>query len=79
VLVKESVMALKSAFFLKNVPGWERGLRVAAGTGVALIGAFAGGPWTATGIVTGVAFALTGFFGFCPLCAMVGRRLSSKS
>jgi hypothetical protein len=72
-------MALKSAFFLKNVPTWERALRVALGTLVALFGGFTGGPWTTAGIVTGVAFALTGFFGFCPMCAMVGRRLSSKS
>jgi hypothetical protein len=72
-------MALKSAFFLKNVPGWERALRIAAGAAVAAMGAFAGGPWVAAGIVTGVSLALTGFFGFCPLCAMVGRRLSSKS
>jgi hypothetical protein len=72
-------MALKSAFFLKNVPGWERLLRVAAGMGAAVIGVFAAGPWAAVVIVTGVIFALTGFFGFCPLCAMVGRRLSSKS
>jgi hypothetical protein len=76
---KESEMALKASFFLKNVPGWERVLRVAAGTGVAVLGAFAGGPWTAAGVVTGVLFALTGLVGFCPMCAMVGRRLSSKS
>jgi hypothetical protein len=72
-------MALKSAFFSKNIPGWERVMRLAAGMAVAVTGAFAGGPWAAVLIVTGVIFALTGFFGFCPLCAMVGRRLSSKS
>lgn len=76
---QELAMALKTAFFLKNVPGWERVLRVMAGTAVAVMGAFTGGPWTAAGIATGVGFALTGFFGFCPMCAMVGRRLSSKS
>jgi hypothetical protein len=27
---------------------------------------------------TGVVAILTGFFGFCPMCAMVGRRLPSS-
>jgi hypothetical protein len=26
---------------------------------------------------TGVVATLTGFFGFCPMCAMVGRKLPS--
>ena len=27
---------------------------------------------------TGAVAILTGFFGFCPMCAMVGRRLPSQ-
>jgi hypothetical protein len=72
-------MALKSMFFMKNVPNWERVLRVGAGAAAAVSGALTGGPWVVVGIVTGVTFAMTGFLGFCPLCAMVGRTLSSKS
>jgi Inner membrane protein YgaP-like, transmembrane domain len=28
-------------------------------------------------IAAGGAIAITGFFGFCPMCAMVGRKLPS--
>jgi hypothetical protein len=66
-------------FFSKNVPGWERLARIAAAAAVSAVGAFMGGPWAAVVVVAGVMLALTGFFGFCPLCAMAGRRLPGKS
>ena len=64
-------------FYLKrNVPGWERAVRVALGLAVAaMAGAFAPAPlgmWV--GIAGGLTFAITGLFGFCPMCAMVGRK-----
>ena len=64
-------------FFLKpNLPTWERAARIIGGLAV---GAAVAGGWT-TGTVTWVALAtaatlvLTAFVGFCPACAMVGRR-----
>ena len=64
-------------FFVKrNLPTWERALRITGG--VAVGAAVAGG--LTTGIVTWMALAtaatlvLTAFVGFCPACAMVGRR-----
>jgi len=59
-----------------NLPGWERALRVALGVIVAVM-AFqfapgALGSWIGPG--TGLMLAVTGFVGFCPMCAMVGRR-----
>lgn len=63
-------------FYAKNVPNGERVLRVvagaaAAGLGLALLGGTAG--WlVAAGAVSLVA---SGLFGFCPACAMVGRKL----
>jgi hypothetical protein len=64
-------------FFVKrNLPTWERALRIRGG--VAVGAAVAGG--LTTGIVTWMALAtaailvLTAFVGFCPACAMVGRR-----
>ncbi len=62
--------------YVKNVPVWERVLRVLAGVagGAAAVWAV---PGTA-GIVLGASaagLALSGLFGFCPACAMVGRRL----
>lgn len=48
-------------FYVKNVQGWERVLRVVLGLIVA------------AGIVA------SGLVGFCPMCAMVGRRLDKAA
>ena len=65
-------------FFQKNLPMWERAVRVCAGL---LIGAagfyFAAEPvivWLT--VAAGAVFAGTGFVGFCPMCAMAGRKLT---
>jgi hypothetical protein len=62
--------------YRKNMGGVQRGARLAAGglivaCSLALIGATPLGIGLALG---GVVTALTGVFGFCPACAMVGRR-----
>jgi len=59
-----------------NLPGWERALRVATGVVIAIIAfRFApGAPGSWIGVGTGLMLAVTGFVGFCPMCAMVGRR-----
>nr|WP_316639226.1 DUF2892 domain-containing protein [uncultured Roseateles sp.] len=64
-------------FFIKrNLPHWERALRII--TGVAIAAAVYAG--LTTGLVTWLALGsaatlvLTAFIGFCPACAMVGRR-----
>ena len=65
-------------FYAKNVPNGERVLRVvagaaAAGLGLAMLGGTAG--WlVAAGAVGLVA---SGLFGFCPACALVGRKLKN--
>ena len=66
--------------YVKNVPGWERVLRVIMGM-MAL--AFAFQSWGVSGLgvglgVMGAMLAMTGLFGFCPMCAMVGRKLDRK-
>lgn len=67
-------------FYVKNVPTWERWLR--GMMGIALLVApilYLG--WGMLGIVLGVMGAMgvmTGLFGYCPMCAMVGRKLDSK-
>lgn len=63
-------------FYVKNVPNGERVLRVVAGlAGAGLALAFLGG--VAGWMVAGGALGLvaSGLFGFCPACAMVGRKL----
>lgn len=70
-------------FYLKqNLPRWERTLRVALGMLIAA-GAVASLPassallWAA--LATAATLALTGFVGFCPACAMVGRKPLRKA
>jgi hypothetical protein len=64
-------------FYVKNVPTWERAVRLIMG--VMGLG-FAAMNWGASGIavgagIMGAMLAMTGLFGFCPMCAMVGRQL----
>ncbi len=58
-----------------NLPGWERAIRIAFGIMVAgLAWLVAPSPiMTWIGVAMGAMFAGTGFIGFCPMCAMVGR------
>ncbi|BCF88037.1 MULTISPECIES: YgaP family membrane protein [Paraburkholderia] len=63
-------------FYVKNVPVWERIARVIVGIAVAVLSiAF----WTgAVGIIVAIAalgIVVSGLVGFCPACALVGRRL----
>jgi Protein of unknown function (DUF2892) len=61
-------------FYRKNLPGWERTI---GGVVMIVYGLF-GMPGTMAGYViagVGAVAILTGSFGFCPMCAMVGRRL----
>lgn len=63
-------------FYVKNVPVWERLLRLAGGAALiayALLALDGTATWLAIGAATGL--VLSGMVGFCPACAMVGRRL----
>jgi DUF2892 family protein len=65
--------------FRKNLPGWERTMRVVLGAIMieyGLVGLPAGPFGYAIAAGGGIAI-ITGFFGFCPMCAMVGRKLPS--
>lgn len=62
-------------YFKTNLPGWERAIRIAMGVMLgALTYMYAAAPWTWVGIAAGAMMIGTGFIGFCPACAMVGRR-----
>lgn len=67
-------------FYRKNVPGWERGLRALVGIATMAFGVW-GMPVSLLSyliIATGFTALLTGFVGFCPMCAMVGRKLDDE-
>lgn len=64
-------------FYLKrNLPTIERVIRLALGLGTAAITAsFATAPWMAlAGYATAATLAGTAVVGFCPACAMFGRK-----
>jgi hypothetical protein len=63
-------------FYVKNVPTWERVLRVIAG--LAVVGwslSALGGQWGTVAALSAAGIVLSGLFGFCPACAMLGRKL----
>jgi hypothetical protein len=63
--------------YVKNVPGWERAARAAMGVGLVAAAVVHFGPtplgWGVGAM--GAMAAMTGLIGFCPACAMVGRKL----
>jgi len=71
---------LRTAFFVKNVPAWERVVRIIVATAAIAIGLiFLAQPWNWLVAASGAGFALSGIFGFCPACALAGRRLAKGS
>lgn len=65
-------------FYKKNLHGWERIARLIAACGVALCAArFWGTPVGYVWAIASVTTLLTSLVGFCPMCAMAGRRLAN--
>lgn len=66
--------------FRKNMGNMERWLRAVAGLAVAIGAPMALGltPAGLVGAIAGAGLALSGLSGFCPACAMVGRRWQDK-
>lgn len=63
--------------FLKNVPTWERFLRVMMSFALLF---FAYHSWESSYVgvalgIMGAMLAITGLVGYCPMCAMAGRTL----
>jgi hypothetical protein len=66
--------------YVKNVPGWERAIRIVVGIAMLACGLFAmkGFPLGYLVAAAGITAILTGFFGFCPMCAMAGRKIAAN-
>lgn len=62
--------------YRRNLPGLERSLRTCGGVAIAAVslGMFGLTPSGLVGAATGIFVVLTGVFGFCPACALLGRR-----
>ena len=66
--------------YVKNVTNWERVIRIAMGLMTLGFAAMNWGQPMAMGAgVMGAVLSMTGLFGFCPMCAMVGRKLDKKA
>ena len=67
-------------FYMKNLWTWERILRVVVSLVIAVIGIqhFGFGLYGNLIVASSIGFALTGVIGWCPMCAMVGRKLDKK-
>ena len=68
-------------FYRKNIYTWEQGLRFVASLALVAYAALVMPSNTLSYVLIagGVGFGLTGVFGFCPMCAMVGRRLKTAN
>jgi purine-cytosine permease-like protein len=67
--------------YRKNLRGWEQIIRIVAGAAM-IAGGLLGLPGNPVGYliaVVGLVTALTGVFGYCPGCAMVGRKITERS
>lgn len=66
--------------YVKNLPIWERSLRIGLGTVAVVYAVLNIAGVTGWVIVAGgVGAALTGIFGFCPACALAGRHLEKRT
>ncbi|MEP7289288.1 MAG: DUF2892 domain-containing protein [Chloroflexota bacterium] len=65
----------------KNLPNWERVLRVVASLGMVAYALLGANPPLITGLLlfSALFVVVTGFVGFCPMCALFGRKLKSKN
>ena len=67
----------RAMFYVKNLPHWQRAMRLIMGA-LALI--YAASNWGRSGLAVGAGLAgamvaMTGLIGFCPMCAMLGHKL----
>jgi hypothetical protein len=65
--------------FTANVAAIERPVRLALGIGIAAYACFGLAQASIALAAIGACVALTGIVGFCPACALAGRRLRPRS
>lgn len=66
--------------YAKNLPNWERALRLLAAAVAIAFGWLAKvpAPLSYLAFAVGATLIVTSLVGFCPACAMVGRRLPDR-
>jgi len=67
-------------FYVKNVPNWERVLRVVVGLAVIILSLkLLSGIAGILIAVSAAGIVVSGLVGFCPMCAMLGRKLDKQA
>lgn len=67
-------------FYAKNVPGWERVVRVILGVAVVTLAlTLLKGVLGVVAAIAAAGLVVSGLVGFCPACALVGRRLDKAA
>ena len=67
-------------FYQKNLPLWERSVRLLAALGMGACAVnFWGTPAGWTFAAGAAIMAATSVVGFCPMCALAGRRLDARN
>ncbi|GAB3243858.1 YgaP family membrane protein [Chitinimonas naiadis] len=66
--------------YVKNVPNWERVVRVVIGLAV-VVAALTSLPGVIGALVavSAAGIVVSGLLGFCPACALAGRRLAKQA
>jgi len=77
---------LQTMFYAKNVPNLERIIRIALGLGLVVYAMTDTGLIATIGTLARVAvvgsaitIVVTGFVGWCPMCALAGRKLKKQA
>lgn len=74
---------LQAMFYPKNVPNIERLIRIIVGIALIALSLSAQATFGAIGVLVAIASAvtliLTGFVGWCPMCALVGRKIKKNN
>jgi hypothetical protein len=70
---------IDAAFYTRNVPTWERTLRLLIGIGLVGLGLWRGQPlMLVLSLASAVSLVATASTGFCPACYLFGRRVLSR-
>ena len=64
--------------YIKNINSWERVLRVIVFSLVAGAPFIFTLPYPLLWIITGLSMAVTGIVGWCPACAIAGKKLNGN-
>ena len=66
-------------WYRKNLFAWEQWTRIVAGIAMIAGGLLYLPGWPGYAVaISGIALAVTGVFGWCPACAMIGRKPVEK-